>query len=146
MLLHKAALENSHQLTSEAASAIADEDQQVVAVVINAIDDALAKSDQIRIAWTLETIPLLAEVLDVRLPDAGFYLWAGVRGSDTEFARELLAQYNVTVLPGSYLARETPGGNPGAGRIRMALVAETAECLEAAQRIVQFVQSSRTKP
>lgn len=64
MLLHKAALENSHQLTSEAASAIADEDQQVVAVVINAIDDALAKSDQIRIAWTLETIPLLAEVLE----------------------------------------------------------------------------------
>ncbi|HYE71520.1 MAG TPA: succinyldiaminopimelate transaminase, partial [Aquabacterium sp.] len=89
-----------------------------------------------------EVTPVLARVLDVRLPDAGFYLWAGVQGSDTEFARELLAQYNVTVLPGSYLARESGGRNPGAGRIRMALVAETAECLEAAERIVKFVQSS----
>jgi N-succinyldiaminopimelate aminotransferase len=85
--------------------------------------------------------PMLADVLDVALPDAGFYLWAGVPGSDTDFARDLYAQYNVTVLPGSYLAREFQGNNPGAGRIRMALVAETAECLEAAQRIVQFVQS-----
>jgi len=88
-----------------------------------------------------QVTPMLAKVLDVKLPDAGFYLWAGVGGSDTEFARELLAQYNVTVLPGSYLARETGGTNPGAGRIRMALVAPTAECVEAAQRIVQFVQS-----
>jgi N-succinyldiaminopimelate aminotransferase len=88
-----------------------------------------------------EVTPLLERVLDVRLPDAGFYLWAGVRGSDTAFARDLLAQYNVTVLPGSYLAREAGGVNPGAGRIRMALVADTAECLEAARRIVQFVQN-----
>ena len=85
--------------------------------------------------------PLLAGVMDVGLPDAGFYLWAGVRGSDTEFARELFALYNVTVLPGSYLARDAHGHNPGAQRIRMALVAETAECEEAAQRIVQFVRS-----
>jgi N-succinyldiaminopimelate aminotransferase len=88
-----------------------------------------------------EVTPMLARVLDVKLPDAGFYLWAGVGGSDTEFARDLLAQYNVTVLPGSYLARESGGMNPGSGRIRMALVAPTAECVEAAQRIVQFVQS-----
>lgn len=88
-----------------------------------------------------EVTPLLERVLDVRLPDASFYLWAGVRGSDTVFARDLLAQYNVTVLPGSYLAREAAGANPGAGRVRMALVADTAECLEAAQRIVQFVQN-----
>jgi N-succinyldiaminopimelate aminotransferase len=93
--------------------------------------------------------PLLAEVMDVRLPDASFYLWAGVplrpgeaaEGSDVRFARELLAQYNVTVLPGSYLAREAAGFNPGQGRVRMALVAETAECVQAAQRIVQFIQS-----
>jgi N-succinyldiaminopimelate aminotransferase len=88
-----------------------------------------------------QVTPLLSEVLDVALPDAGFYLWAKVRGSDTDFARDLLATYNVTVLPGSYLARDTPDGNPGAGRVRMALVAQTAECMEAAQRIVQFVQS-----
>jgi N-succinyldiaminopimelate aminotransferase len=87
--------------------------------------------------------PLLAEVMDVRLPDAGFYLWAAVPGGDdVAFARDLLAQYNVTVLPGSYLAREAQGFNPGAGRIRMALVAETAECLEAAQRIVAFIRNS----
>jgi len=89
--------------------------------------------------------PLLAPVMDLRLPDAGFYLWAGVpaawNGADTGFARELLAQYNVTVLPGSYLARASDGGNPGQGRVRMALVAETAECVEAAERIVQFIQS-----
>lgn len=88
-----------------------------------------------------EVTPLLAEVLDVSLPDAGFYLWAGVKGSDIDFARDLLALYNVTVLPGSYLAREVHDVNPGAQRIRMALVAETAECVEAAQRIVQFVKS-----
>ena len=88
-----------------------------------------------------QVTPLLADVLDVALPDAGFYLWAGVKGSDVDFARELYANYNVTVLPGSYLAREAQGLNPGAGRIRMALVAETAECVEAAQRIVQFVKS-----
>lgn len=87
--------------------------------------------------------PMLAEVLDVRLPDAGFYLWAGVSGSDTEFARELFALYNVTVLPGSYLARESQQGNPGASRIRMALVAQTQECEEAAARIVQFVKNRK---
>jgi len=87
--------------------------------------------------------PLLEAVMDVRLPDAGFYLWAAVPGGDdVAFARDLLAQYNVTVLPGSYLARDAQGFNPGAGRIRMALVAETAECLEAAQRIVAFIQKN----
>ena len=87
--------------------------------------------------------PVLAKVLDVKLPDAGFYLWAAVpAGDDQAFARDLLAQYNVTVLPGSFLARESQGFNPGAGRIRMALVAETQECMQAAQRIVEFVQHS----
>jgi N-succinyldiaminopimelate aminotransferase len=85
--------------------------------------------------------PLLAQALDVKLPDAGFYLWVAVPGGDDQaFARDLLAQYNVTVLPGSFLARESQGFNPGAGRIRMALVAETQECMQAAQRIVEFVQ------
>jgi len=93
-----------------------------------------------------QVTPLLSSVLDVHLPDAGFYLWAGIEGSDESFTRDLFAQYNVTVLAGSYLARESQGFNPGAGRIRMALVADTAECLEAAQRIVQFVQSRKRQP
>lgn len=95
-----------------------------------------------------QVTPILAGVLEVALPDAGFYLWAKVKqsdasiaGADTDFARGLLAQYNVTVLPGSYLAREAGGQNPGEGRIRMALVADTAECVEAARRIVAYVQS-----
>jgi N-succinyldiaminopimelate aminotransferase len=92
-----------------------------------------------------EVTPVLQEVLDVRLPDAGFYLWAGVPGGDDQrFARDLLAQYNVTVLPGSFLARESGGRNPGAGRVRMALVAQTAECLEAARRIADFVRKNPT--
>ena len=98
-----------------------------------------------------QVTPLLARVLDVALPDASFYLWAGVPerfaqavpglSADEAFARELLAQYNVTVLPGSYLARTVNGHNPGAGRVRLALVAEVDECLEAAQRIVAFCES-----
>ena len=88
--------------------------------------------------------PLLAEVLDVRLPDAAFYLWAGVPGGDDiRFAQELLAQYNVAVLPGSLLARDAHGLNPGTGRIRMALVAGVEECVEAAERIVAFTRGYR---
>ena len=88
--------------------------------------------------------PLLAEVLEVARPDAGFYLWAGVPGGDdVDFARQLLAQYNVAVLPGSLLARTAHGVNPGSGRIRMALVAGVDECLEAARRIHQFTKEYR---
>ena len=90
--------------------------------------------------------PILASVMNVALPDAGFYLWAEVPqhicgGSDEAFTCELLAQYNVAVLPGSYLAREANGINPGAGRVRMALVAGVDECVEAAERIKAFIQS-----
>jgi len=90
--------------------------------------------------------PLLAEVMNVALPDAGFYLWAEVPahvcgGSDEVFTRELLAQYNVAVLPGSYLAREANGVNPGRGRVRMALVAGVDECVEAAERIRAFIRT-----
>ena len=89
-----------------------------------------------------QVAPLLAPVLQVQLPDAGFYLWAGIEnGDDIAFARGLLAQYNVAVLPGSLLAREAHGVNPGSGRIRMALVAGVDECVEAAQRIVAFTKA-----
>jgi len=85
--------------------------------------------------------PSLAQVLNVARPDAGFYLWAEVPGGDdAAFARQLFAEEHITVLPGSYLARDAHGVNPGAGRIRLALVATQAECEEAAQRIVRFVK------
>ena len=92
-----------------------------------------------------QVTPMLAGKLDVRLPDAAFYLWAGIPshlhgGDDVAFALGLLAQYNVTVLPGSLLARPSRGVNPGAGRIRLALVAETAECVEAAERILAYIE------
>jgi N-succinyldiaminopimelate aminotransferase len=107
----------------------------------------IANRDKYRRKFAQVT-PVLAEVLDVALPDAGFYLWADVAqhvagGDDIAFALGLLAQYNVAVLPGSLLARESQGPNPvnpGKGRIRLALVAEVDECLEAAQRIVQYVK------
>lgn len=96
-----------------------------------------------------QVTPLLQQVLDVDLPDAGFYLWAKVDKlmpiSDTEFARQFYAEYNVTVLPGSYLGRVSQGINPGENRIRMALVAEVEECLEAANRIVAFVNKLANK-
>jgi N-succinyldiaminopimelate aminotransferase len=89
--------------------------------------------------------PMLERVLDVRLPDASFYLWAGVpaacRGDEIEYARGLLAQYNVNVLPGRLLGRAVNGRNPGAGRVRMALVATPDECLDAAERIVAYTES-----
>jgi N-succinyldiaminopimelate aminotransferase len=85
--------------------------------------------------------PIIAEGLETSQPDAGFYLWARTPISDTEFARELLRQYNVNVLPGSFLARESGGVNPGAGFIRIALVADPADCLEGAQRIAEFCRT-----
>ena len=96
-----------------------------------------------------QVTPLLAEVMDVALPDAGFYLWADVAklapgADDVTFALGLLAQYNVAVLPGSLLAREAQGVNPGAGRIRLALVAETDACVEAAHRICAYVRALRS--
>lgn len=79
--------------------------------------------------------PILARSLHVTMPDAAFYLWARVPGDDAAFARALHADFNVTVLPGSFLARTAHGSNPGAGYIRIALVAGLAECMEAAARI-----------
>ncbi|WP_430434074.1 succinyldiaminopimelate transaminase [Methyloversatilis sp.] len=85
--------------------------------------------------------PLIASVMDSPLPDASFYLWARTPIDDAEFARRLLAEYNVAVLPGSYLARNAHGINPGAGFVRIALVAPAGECIEAAERIVQFCRA-----
>jgi N-succinyldiaminopimelate aminotransferase len=85
--------------------------------------------------------PLLRDHLGIRMPDAGFYFWARTPVADTIFARDLLRQYNVIVLPGSYLARDSNGVNPGAGFVRIALVAGLDECIEAAGRIRDFCQT-----
>ncbi len=85
--------------------------------------------------------PLIQTALDVERPEAGFYLWAPTPVADTEYARRLYAEQHVTVLPGSFLARESNGINPGAHHVRMALVAEIDECLEAVRRIVEFTET-----
>jgi N-succinyldiaminopimelate aminotransferase len=86
---------------------------------------------------------VLSPIMKVQRPDAAFYLWTETGMSDEEFARELFRQQNVTVLPGSYLSREWQGMNPGRNRVRMALVAPMKECVEAAQRIAEFVEAGR---
>jgi N-succinyldiaminopimelate aminotransferase len=86
-------------------------------------------------------LDILGNVLEVSRPDAGFYLWPKTPIAETEFARKLYADQNVTVLPGSYLSRDTAAGNPGKNRVRMALVAPIEECIEAAQRIKTCVES-----
>lgn len=83
----------------------------------------------------------LAPVLEAEQPEAAFFLWPRTSIDDTAFARRLFAQQNVTVLPGSFLSREAGGINPGHNRVRMALVAPLEECIEAAQRIREFVAS-----
>ena len=85
-------------------------------------------------------LEILQPVLDVQRPDGSFYLWAKTPIDDTLFTRELFARQHVTVVPGSYLSRAVNGENPGAGRIRMALVAPLAECIEAAERIRDFIE------
>ena len=80
-------------------------------------------------------LPLLKNVLEVEMPDAAFYFWARTKESDTDFAVRLHRECNVTVLPGSFLAREAHGINPGSGFVRIALVASLNECLEAAKRM-----------
>ncbi|MFB2706496.1 succinyldiaminopimelate transaminase [Marinobacter shengliensis] len=85
-------------------------------------------------------VPILREVMNVDFPDAGFYLWPETPMDDETFAKELSAQQNVHVLPGRYLSRTVDGHNPGENRVRMALVAPLEECVEAAQRIVDFVK------
>jgi len=99
-----------------------------------------ANRDQYRAKYDA-VLDILQPVLDVQRPDGSFYLWAKVPGCDAEFTRDLFEAQHVTVVPGSYLSREVDGVNPGAGRVRMALVAPLAECIEAAERIRAFLQN-----
>lgn len=87
-----------------------------------------------------DVLEIVDSVLDVKKPDASFYLWAKTPASDEEFAKNLFAEQNITVLPGSYLSRESAGINPGSQHVRMALVASYEECIEAAHRIRKFLE------
>jgi N-succinyldiaminopimelate aminotransferase len=86
-------------------------------------------------------LEVLSPVMEVRAPDAGFYLWPQTTVDDQELALGLLSRCNVSVLPGSYLSRETVDGNPGRNHVRMALVAPLEDCIEAADRIRQYLET-----
>jgi len=86
-------------------------------------------------------LPLIQPPLETEMPQGGFYLWIRTPVDDAAFARELHRQYNVLVLPGSYLAREAHGTNPGRNHVRVALVASLEECVEAFGRIMQFAKA-----
>ena len=105
-------------------------------------DEAHVQDNRRRYAEKFAAVtPLIARHLPCTIPDAGFYLWAKTPIADTEFARQLLQQKNVAVLPGSYLGRIADGINPGENFIRLALVTSLEDCLEAAHRINDFCLS-----
>ena len=90
-----------------------------------------------------KVLPILAPVLDVKRPDGAFYLWPDVGQDDEQFVRDLFAEQNLTLLPGSYLAREAHGANPGAQRVRISLTAGVEQCVLAAERIRDFISGDR---
>ncbi len=101
-----------------------------------------ANRDQYRAKFDA-VLDILAPVMKVEKPEASFYLWPETPTDDETFTRELYARENVLVLPGSYLSRDAQGTNPGRKRVRLALVAPLAECIEAARRIRSYVESLR---
>jgi N-succinyldiaminopimelate aminotransferase len=108
-------------------------------------DEAHVRDNRRKYAAKFRTLqPLLATAMPVAMPDAAFYLWARTPIDDALFARRLLAEQAVTVLPGSYLARDAHGANPGRGYVRIALVAEADECREGVERIVALARALRT--
>jgi len=103
-------------------------------------DDAHAAANRRRYQEKFACVlPRLAPLLDVSAPAGAFYLWPDVGGDDEHFTRQLYARTHITVLPGSYLGRAAHGRNPGAGRVRISLVPELAQCLEAAMRLQEFL-------
>jgi N-succinyldiaminopimelate aminotransferase len=86
-------------------------------------------------------LPLIAPPLETEMPDGGFYLWMRTPIDDAQFVRRLHHEYNVLALPGSFLARESGGGNPGKNHVRIALVAPLDECVEGIGRMMQFART-----
>jgi N-succinyldiaminopimelate aminotransferase len=86
-----------------------------------------------------QVLPILSQVLELQRPQGGFYLWPRIDGDDALFTRALYEQANLLILPGSYLARDAHGENPGRGRVRISLVATLEQCIEAALRLRDFI-------
>jgi N-succinyldiaminopimelate aminotransferase len=103
-------------------------------------DDAHVETSRQRYCAKFDAVvPILQSVIDVHRPAGGFFLWLNVGGDDAAFTADLFAQQHVSVIPGSYLARGVAGANPGAGFIRISLVAPEADCVQAAHRIREFI-------
>ena len=106
-------------------------------------DDAHATTNRARYRDKFDQVlPILATVVDAQRPAGGFYLWLNVGDDDEAFTAGLYSRQNITVVPGSYLARPTPTGNPGAGYVRISLVASEAECVQAAHRIRDYINDT----
>jgi len=114
---------------------------QIASVEAWSDEEHVKQNRQLYIEKFAAVIDILKPVIKVTPPDAGFYLWLNTPVDDETFARDLYQQQNVTVLPGSYLSREDDGINPGKNHVRLALVAPLDECLSAAQRIKQYIQT-----
>jgi len=84
-------------------------------------------------------LPILSDVLELSRPEGGFYLWPDIDGDDAQFTRALYERTNMIILPGSYLARDANGANPGASRVRISLVPALQQCIEAAERLRGFL-------
>ena len=129
-LLYRTYHGSAMSLAVQAASVAAWQDERHVA------DNRRLYADKFR-----AILPMVRKPLECAMPDGGFYLWMRTPIDDAEFARRLHAQYNVLVLPGSFLARTVDGANPGARHVRIALVPPLAECVEAMERIGRFATS-----
>jgi N-succinyldiaminopimelate aminotransferase len=107
-------------------------------------DDAHVTANRARYRRKFDLVlPIITPVIKAHRPAGGFYLWLDVGGDDVAFTAGLFEQQNITVVPGSYLGRQTPAGNPGAGYVRISLVAPEAECVQAAHRIRDFIAATR---
>ena len=129
-LLYRTYQGGAMSVTVQRASIAAWEDEQHV------IENRALYSEKYK-----AVMPLVRAPLEVRMPEGGFYLWMKTPVDDADFARGLQRDYNVLVLPGSYLARDSNGINPGRNYVRIALVAPLAECVEAVQRMVRFSET-----
>ena len=76
---------------------------------------------------------------DFKIPDAGFFLWLKVN-DDKKAAKMLWEKFSLRVMPGSFMAKDVNGINPGKGYLRISLVDEKEVIEEAMRRICLFLK------